>query len=123
MQNIELGAVQERFAEIVWAHEPVSSGELVRLCEAELNWKKPTTYTVLRKLCEKGLFVNDGGTVRSLVSREDFNSSRSVSFVNDTFEGSLPAFVAAFISGRGLSGEEADAIARMIGEYRKGDAK
>ena len=123
MQNVELGAVQERFAEIVWAHEPVSSGELVKLCEAELNWKKPTTYTVLRKLCEKGLFVNDGGTVRSLVSREGFNSSRSVSFVNDTFEGSLPAFVAAFISGHGLSGEEADAIARMIDDYRKGDAE
>ena len=119
MQNTELGAVQERFAEIVWAHEPISSGELVKLCEAELNWKKPTTYTVLRKLCEKGLFKNEGGIVRSLVSREGFNSSRSVSFVNDAFEGSLPAFVASFISGRGLTGEEAEAITRMIDEYRK----
>jgi predicted transcriptional regulator len=123
MDDWKLGAVETRFAELIWANAPLSSGSLVKLCEKELNWKKPTTYTVLRKLCEKGLFVNDGGTVRSLITREDFNSSRSVSFVNDTFEGSLPAFVAAFISGRGLSGEEADAIARMIGEYRKGEAK
>ena len=70
MGEIELGAVQERFADIVWAHEPIGSGELVKLCEKALNWKKPTTYTVLRKLCEKGLLQNEGGIVSSRVSRE-----------------------------------------------------
>lgn len=119
----DLGAVQERFAELCWAHEPIPSGELVKLCERELNWKKPTTYTVLRKLCEKGLFKNDGGVVTSLVSREDFFRTRSVTFVNDSFEGSLPAFVAAFISGSGLTREDADAIEKMIDEYRKEGAK
>lgn len=123
MLTTDLGAVQERFAEIVWAHEPISSGELVKLCEAELKWKKPTTYTVLRKLCEKGLFRNEGGVVTSLVSRDEFFRTRSVTFVNDSFEGSLPAFVAAFISGRGLTREEADAIETMIDEYRKEGAK
>ena len=123
MLTTDLGAVQERFAEIVWAHEPISSGELVKLCEAELKWKMPTTYTVLRKLCEKGLFRNEGGVVTSLVSRDEFFRTRSVTFVNDSFEGSLPAFVAAFISGRGLTREEADAIEMMIDEYRKEGAK
>lgn len=123
MLTTDLGAVQERFAEIVWAHEPISSGELVKLCEAELKWKKPTTYTVLRKLCEKGLFRNEGGVVTSLVSRDEFFRTRSVTFVNESFEGSLPAFVAAFISGRGLTREEADAIETMIDEYRKEGAK
>ncbi len=123
MLTTDLGAVQERFAEIVWAHEPISSGELVKLCEAELKWKKPTTYTVLRKLCEKGLFRNEGGVVTSLVSRDEFFRTRSVTFVNDSFEGSLPAFVAAFISGRGLTREEADAIETMIDEYRKEGAE
>ncbi|MBR6399164.1 MAG: BlaI/MecI/CopY family transcriptional regulator, partial [Lachnospiraceae bacterium] len=68
MIDIELGEVQAAFADIIWAHEPVGSGELVKICEKELGWKKPTTYTVLRKLCEKGLFKNEGGLVTALVS-------------------------------------------------------
>ena len=74
--DIELGAVQERFADLVWANEPIASGDLVRLCERELNWKKPTTYTVLRKLCEKGLLKNENGVVTSLISRSDFYSEK-----------------------------------------------
>ena len=65
MNSIELASVQERFADIVWANEPIASGDLVKVCERELNWKKPTTYTVLRKLCEKGLFANEDGTVNA----------------------------------------------------------
>ena len=72
MTDIELGAVQERFADLVWANEPVASGELVRICEKELKWKKPTTYTVLRKLCEKGLLQNTDGVVTARISREEF---------------------------------------------------
>ena len=98
MTDMELGVVQERFADLVWANEPVASGELVKICEKELEWKKSTTYTVLRKLCEKGLFQNEDGIVTSLISKEDFYSAKSKQIVEDSYSGSLPAFVAAFIS-------------------------
>lgn len=120
MAEIELGYVQERFADIVWANEPLSSGELVRICEKELNWKKPTTYTVLRKLCEKGLLQNRGGTVTSLVSRDEFYSAKTEKFVENTFDGSLPAFIASFISHKPLTPDEAEEIQKMIDTYRKG---
>ena len=120
MIDIELGEVQATFADIIWAHEPVGSGELVKICEKELGWKKPTTYTVLRKLCEKGLFKNEGGLVTALVSRERFNAIKSERFVEDTFDGSLPAFLAAFMSGRKISAEEAAEIRKMIDEYKEG---
>ena len=121
MIDFELGEVQARFADIVWENEPVGSGELVKLCQRQLNWKKPTTYTVLRKLCEKGIFQNENGTVTSLISREDFYSAKSERFVEETFQGSLPAFVAAFMSRKALSDSEAEEIQRMIDKYRNGD--
>ncbi|MDD6733306.1 MAG: BlaI/MecI/CopY family transcriptional regulator [Lachnospiraceae bacterium] len=117
--NLELGYVQERFADIVWAHEPVESGELVKICERELNWKKPTTYTVLRKLCEKGLFQNENGIVTSRISRDVFYSAKSEQIVEDSFNGSLPAFIAAFISRKNLTEKEADEIQRMIDTFRR----
>lgn len=123
MPDFELGAVQERFADIVWAHEPVASGDLVKICEKELGWKKPTTYTVLRKLCEKGLLQNADGIVSSLVSKEDFYSAKSEQIVTESYNGSLPAFIAAFTSRNKLSAAEADEIQRMIDEFRKGEGK
>ncbi|MBR4608563.1 MAG: BlaI/MecI/CopY family transcriptional regulator [Lachnospiraceae bacterium] len=119
MADYDLGYVQERFADIVWANEPIASGELVKICEKELCWKKPTTYTVLRKLCEKGLFQNVDGIVSSLVSRDTFYKARSQQIVRDSFGGSLPAFITAFISGQPLSNEEADEIQQMIEKFRK----
>ena len=119
MSDIELGAVQERFADIVWANEPIASGELVKLCEKELNWKKPTTYTVLRKLCEKGILQNVGGIVSSRISREDFYSAKSEQIIEDSYEGSLPAFIAAFTSRKKLTKGEVDEIQKMIDEFRK----
>lgn len=119
MQDIELGAVQERFADLVWAHEPIGSGELVKLCQRELNWKKPTTYTVLRKLCEKGLLQNENGTVSSRISREEFYARKSEQIVAESYAGSLPAFVAAFLSKQGLSAGEAEEIQAMIDAFRK----
>ncbi len=119
MKNIELAAVQERFADVVWENEPIASGDLVKVCEKELNWKKPTTYTVLRKLCEKGLLQNVDGIVSSLVSREEFYSAKSEHIIEDSYKGSLPAFIAAFTSRRELTGDEVDEIQRMIDEYRK----
>ncbi len=121
MSGIELGAVQERFADLIWAHEPIGSGELVKLCEKELHWKKPTTYTVLRKLCEKGLLRNEGGVVTSRISREDFYSAKSEQIVQESFRGSLPAFVAAFISRKDLTVGEAEEIQKMIDAFREGE--
>lgn len=118
MKEIELGDVQAAFADIIWSNEPIGSGELVRICERELNWKKPTTYTVLRKLCEKGLFKNEDGVVTSIVSKEEFNASKSEKFVEDTYEGSLPAFIAAFMSHKKISKSEIDEIQKMINEYK-----
>jgi len=119
IMEIELGEIQAEFAEIIWKNEPVSSGELVAICEKELNWKKSTTYTVLRKLCEKGLFKNTDGTVTSVISKEQFNASKSEKFVDETFDGSLPAFIAAFTSRKKLTKSELDQIQKMIDEHKK----
>ena len=117
--ELELGAIQERFADIVWANEPIGSGELVKICEKELNWKKATTYTVLRKLCEKGLLKNENGVVSSLISKEDFYSAKSEQIIEESYEGSLPAFIAAFISRKNLTAKEADEIQKMIDTFRE----
>ena len=119
MNEIKLGVVESRFAELIWSHEPIPSGELVKLCEKELNWKKPTTYTVLRKLCEKGIFQNNSGIVTSVLSRDDFRAVQGEQFLGETYGGSLPAFIAAFAARNRLSREEADEIRRMIDEARR----
>ena len=92
MEDTKLGAIESRFADLIWSHEPLTSGELVKLCREELTWKKSTTYTVLKKLCDRGLFRNDGGTVTAVISREEFHAMQSERFVEETFDGSLPAF-------------------------------
>ena len=111
---MKLGAVESKFADLVWANAPLGSGELVKLCEQALNWKKPTTYTVLRKLCERGIFQNAGGVVSPLLSREEFYAMQSEEFVTETFGGSLPSFVAAFTQRKKLTAEEAAEICRLI---------
>ena len=120
MKDIEPGAVQERFADIVWANEPIGSCELVKVCEKELGWEKPTTYTVLRKLCEKGLLQNEDGVVTTLMGRDEFYSAKSEQIIEDSYEGSLPAFIAAFTSRKKLSNAEVDEIQKMIDEFKKG---
>ena len=109
-----LGPIESRFADIIWANEPVTSGQLVKLCEAELTWKKSTTYTVLRRLCERGLFQNNGGMVTSLITREEYYARHSQAYVEETFGGSLPAFLAAFGTRKKLSEEEIDALKQLI---------
>ncbi len=118
MDEWRLGVVEARFADIVWQHAPLASGELVRLCQQELEWKKSTTYTVLRKLCDRGLFRNDGGQVTVRLSRDDFYAAQSRRFVEQTFDGSLPAFLAAFTGGRALSDKEIADIQRIIDNHR-----
>ena len=117
MDNLTLGAVETRFAEIIWNREPMTSGELVKVCAAELEWKKSTTYTVLKKLCERGIFVNENGTVRSLISRDEYYAAQSQQFVEEQFQGSLPAFISAFSSGRRLSEKDVEDIRKLLDSW------
>lgn len=112
--EIRLAFVESNFADIIWENEPVASGELVKLCEEKLNWKKSTTYTVLRKLCERGIFQNQNGVVTSILSKEEVQAAQSEQFLSETFGGSLPAFIAAFTSKNKLSQEEIAQISKMI---------
>ena len=111
--------MESRFADIIWANEPLPSRVLVQLCQQELNWKKPTTYTVLRKLCERGIFRNEAGTVSSVISREEFYALQSERFVEETFSGSLPSFLAAFTRRRSLSAAEIEEIRKMIDTFEE----
>ncbi len=120
MSDYQMGAVESRFADLIWENEPISSTELARRSEALLSWKKSTTYTVLKRLCEKGIFQNVKGTVTSLLSRQEFYSLQSEKFVEETFAGSLPAFLAAFTARKNLSPEEVAQLRRMIAEYEEG---
>lgn len=120
MEEMKLGIVEAKFADIIWQNEPISSGELVKKCEEELSWKKSTTYTVLKKLCERGIFQNEQGTVTSLISKDEFNSRQSEKFIEETFEGSLPAFIAAFTKRKVLSKKDMDEIRKMIDSFEEG---
>lgn len=113
--------MESRFADIIWQNEPLHSRELVTLCQEQLNWKKPTTYTVLRKLCERGIFQNSDGIVTARISREEFYAMQSEQFVATAFSGSLPAFLAAFARRKALSREEVDQLRDMIDAFEKGN--
>lgn len=117
MTNYKLGVVESRFADIVWSHAPLTTGALVKLCESELHWKRTTTYTVLKKLGERGIFHMENGVVTALVSRADYYAMQSEKFVDETFDGSLPAFIAAFTKRKSLSAQEVAEIRQMIDAY------
>lgn len=117
MKDMKMGAIESRFADIIWQNEPLSTSELIRLSEEELNWKRTTTYTVLKRLSERGIFQNENGTVTSLISREEFYSLQSEKFVEETFQGSLPAFLAAFTKRKELTTDEVAEIRRLIDSY------
>ena len=119
MGELTMGAIETRFAEIIWQREPVSSTELVKLAATELDWKKSTTYTVLRRLCERGIFQNQDGIVTSLISKQDFYAVQSEKFVEDTFSGSLPAFLAAFTTRKKLSDAEIHELQKLIDQSRR----
>lgn len=123
MAELKLETAEMTFAEIVWENEPVTTAELVRLCEEKMNWKRSTTYTVLRRLSDRGYFRTENSVVTSLVSRDDFYARRSRSFVDTAFHGSLPAFLAAFTGGAKLSESEIAELQKLIDESRKEDAK
>ena len=119
MECYKLGIVETHFAELIWQHEPLTSGELVKLCEQELRWKKSTTYTVLKKLCEHGISQNKNGMVTSILSQEEYNAMQSEKFVEETFDGSLPAFLAAFTTRKSLSEKDIAEIKQMIDRFGK----
>ena len=119
MEEIKLGLVEARFADIIWNNEPLTTRELVALCEQELNWKRTTTYTVLKKLCDRGIFTMNEKQVTSLISKEEFSAIQSDSFVKENFRGSLPAFIAAFASRNKLTEKEIAEIRSMMAELGK----
>lgn len=119
MQEYKLGVMEGRFADLIWESAPISTADLVKLCQQEFDWKRTTTYTMLKRLCQRGIFQNNNGTVVVLISKEVFSGKQSEQFVEDTFGGSLPAFIAAFVRRRILSDAEADEIQRLIDESRE----
>ena len=117
--DYRMGAAEMRFAEIIWANAPLPSGELVRLSAELLGWKKSTTYTVLRRLCDKGLFLNEDGAVTVMVDKAGYEESQSRGFVAESFGGSLPAFLAAFTARKKLTEKEIRELQKLIDEARE----
>ena len=122
MPEMRLGMVESHFADIVWEHAPLTTRELTQLCEKELNWKRTTTYTVLKKLCDRGIFQMEKGLVTVLISKGEFSSIQSQQFVEDNFHGSLPAFIAAFTAGHAPSAEDLEQIRKMLEHYEEENA-
>ena len=118
MSDWKLGAVESRFADLIWQGEPMTSTQLVRQAEEALGWKKSTTYTVLKRLCQRGIFQNQDGVVTALVSKEEFYARQSEEFVEESFSGSLPAFLTAFTRRKKLSQEEITQLQQLIDESR-----
>ncbi|HHT65357.1 MAG TPA: BlaI/MecI/CopY family transcriptional regulator [Clostridiales bacterium] len=119
MKEYELTESEEKFANIIWQNEPIASGDLVKLSAKEMNWKKSTTYTVLKKLCEKGIFRNENAVVSSLITMDEYHAKQSIRFVEDTFGGSLPRFLTAFIGAKKLSKNQAEELKRLIDEHKE----
>lgn len=119
MSDYKMGAAEAKFADLIWEHEPLTSGQLSKLGEGALGWKKTTCFTVLKRLCDRGIFQNQGGTVTSLISREEFYARHSEAYVEETFGGSLPAFLAAFGSRKKLNDREIDELQRLIEQMRR----
>ena len=119
MEHLKLCESDYRFMTIIWDHEPVPSGKLVELCAEKLGWKKPTTYTTLKKLCDKGFAKNEETIVSSIVPREQVQAYASDHFIEHTFRGSLPGFLAAFLGGKTISDAEAEELKRLIDAHRE----
>ena len=118
MSELKMGTAEARFADIIWENEPISSGELAKLGNAEFEWKKTTSFTVLKRLCERGIFQNQNGIVTSLISKEEFYARHSENYVKETFGGSLPAFLTAFGTRKKLSDKEIDELQKIIDSMR-----
>ncbi len=121
MEPYKLGEMEQKFADLIWEKEPVSSRELTILCEKAFGWKRTTTYTMLKRLCVRGIFVNEHGQVRALMTREDFLAAQGEQFLEEHFEGSLPKFLTAFSHRKRLSEKEIEELKKLIDEYGEGE--
>lgn len=120
MDQYKLGEKEQKFADLIWKNEPIASGDLAKLCETELNWKRTTTYTMLKRLCDRGIFANDKGIVLSRISKSDFHVAQGEEFIKETFDGSLPQFFAAFTRRNKLSSKEINELQQLIDEHKEG---
>lgn len=118
MIDIKLGPIETRFAEIIWTNEPLTTNQLTKLCADALEWKRTTTYTVLKKLCDKGIFKTENSTVAALISKQEFEGMQSEQFVQETFQGSLPAFLTAFSARKKLSSTDIDELQKLIDQMK-----
>lgn len=118
MSDLKMGTAEARFADIIWANEPITSGQLAKIGATDFNWKKTTSHTVLNRLCERGLFKKENGVVTSLISRDEYYARHSEQYVEETFGGSLPAFLAAFGTRKKLSDKEIEELQRVIENMR-----
>lgn len=114
----KLGEMEQKFADMIWENAPVTSRELTKLCADAFDWKRTTTYTMLKRLCDRRLFVNEHGTVSALITKEDFQAAQGEQFINETFNGSLPLFLAAFSRRKKLSASEIAQLKKLIDEYQ-----
>lgn len=121
MEAYKLGEMEARFAELIWAHAPIRSGELTKLCEKQFDWKRTTTYTMLKRLCERGIFVNENGTVHVKMTKEEFQAGQGSAFIEEHFNGSLPLFLTAFSRKNKLSKTDVEKLQQLIDSYRKED--
>lgn len=119
MKDTKLGVIEARFADLIWDNEPITTTELIKLCEQEFDWKRTTTYTVLKRLSNRGIFANTDGVVTSLISHDEFYAYQSKNYVDESFGGSLPAFLAAFTSKKHLSQKDIAEIRNLIDTYEE----
>lgn len=119
MEPYKLGEMEQKFADLIWENAPLSSGELTKLCEKAFSWKRTTTYTMLKRLCNRGLFVNQNGSVSPLMTKEEFQAAQGEQFINETFDGSLPRFLAAFSRRKKLSDREISELKKLIDDYEE----
>ena len=119
MPEMQMGAIEARFADIIWSRAPLTAAELARLAQGELGWKKTTSYTALKRLCDKGIFRNDKGLITAMLTREQFYALQSQRFVEQTYDGSLPAFIAAFAQRKAISRADLEEIRQMLDKYEQ----
>ncbi|NLY70262.1 MAG: BlaI/MecI/CopY family transcriptional regulator [Clostridiales bacterium] len=120
MEKYKLGEMEQKFADLIWEHEPITTRELIELCAETFDWKRTTTYTMLKRLCDRGIFVNQKGIVSSLMTRDEFLAGQGEKFLEESFGGSLPRFLAAFTRRKKLSDKEIQEIQKLINEYKEG---
>lgn len=119
MEQYRLGEMEQKFADLIWGNAPVSSGELTKLCESAFAWKRTTTYTMLKRLCDRKIFANNNGTVTALMTKEEFQAAQGEHFINETFDGSLPRFLTAFSRRKKLSDREILELKKLIDSYEE----